>query len=383
MKRNSLITNLCLVLAVTFAAGCREKKQRPPMPTPTVTVMKAQTADVIKYKYYTGNAVASQSVELRARIPGFLEEVKFSPGARVKENDLLFVIEQAPYKAAVDGAKAALEVKQAELKLAEASLSRKEKAFKDQAISEIELLEAKATYNKAVASIKAAKAKLETAEVNYSYTEVRSPVDGRVGRNLVDKGSIVGVGGSTLLSTVVDSTPIFIYFPISEKDLQTFVTFNNQYKKSQQKKVGIGLSAGPDYPFSGIIDFMDNKVDKDTGTIMVRAVIENDDERLVPGFYAKLRIPGKEFKDALMIPEAAVSVDQQGHFVLVVDDKNIVHRRNVTKGVSEKSLVQIVEGISATDRVIVKGIQKSRPGAKVNALNSGEQSAQPKKPAHK
>lgn len=218
-------SKLCLGLllaALSFTTGCRDQNQYVAPPPPTVTVALPQQQDITQFSQYSGLTDAVESVEIRARVEGYLQSIHFTDSAMVKKGDLLFVIDPKPYQARLDEAEATLAMRQAELRLADATLKRKESAFEDQAVSEVEVIEARALRDQAVAAIAAAQAAIETARLELSYTRVTAPLSGRIGRRLVDIGNLVGAGDKTLLATIVSIDPMYVYFNVNERDLLDF-----------------------------------------------------------------------------------------------------------------------------------------------------------------
>lgn len=374
---------LVMVAALFSAAGCEKKdtgfKAPPP---PAVTVQTPEQRRVEVFTEYTGSTQGYSSVDVRARVEGYLDKINFSPSSRVKAGDLLFVIEQAPFQAKVDQAKADLATAQAQLQLADATLIRKESAFKDRAVSEVDVIQARAEKAQAEASVKAADAALESAKINFDYTVIHAPTEGRVSRNLVDRGNLVGAGEATLLTTVVDDDPLYAYFNIAESDLLEYLTHKaeNQKKGLQNEikdppKVYMGSGNTGEFPFVGRIDYIDNTVDPGTGTIQLRGVFPNPDGALLPGMFVRVRIPVGVLEKALLVPEVAVASDQGGRYLLVVDANDVVQYRKIELGPPEGDQRVILKGIEANDRVIVNGLQKARPGSKVTPQVAGAQGA--------
>ena len=374
--KNFIATSLILTacLTATFLSGCKEKnQQRPaPPPPPEVTVAIPTVQDVTNYAYFTGYTKARMELELRARVEGYLESFSFVPGSLIKKGDLLFSIDPKPFEANVAKAKANLDTRHAELTLADATLKRKESAYNQKAVSELAVLEARAQLSIAQAQVKEAEALLTSAQLQLSYTTIYAPEDGRIGRNLVDEGNLVGAGGDkTLLATLVNYDPIYVYFNMDERSL---LLFKRHFRKEGIKEIApdkihidLGLEGDADYPFPGLADYIDNQVDLSTGTVQVRAKFDNKDLFVVPGLFAKLRIPTHVEKDALLVPEIALSSDQRGRFLLTVKDDGIVEYKPVEIGALVKGQRVIRKGINKNEKIIVNGIQRARPGAKVTA----------------
>jgi len=371
--KNTICYSIILLYALSglFLGGCKKKeeKSKVPPPPPAVTVASPTVQDVINYKYFTGYTEAEKSIELRARVEGYLESFTFLPGTLVKKGDLLFSIDDKPFQADVDKAAANLETRQAEEKLAKATLKRKDSAYKQKAVSELAVLEARAELSKAKAQVKETEAELVSAHLQLSYTKIYAPEDGRISRNLVDAGNLVGTGGDkTLLATLVKSDPIYVYFNIDERSLMLFkAAFKEKGKQIRKNPIAIQLALEGDsgYPYSGFGDYLSNQLDISTGTILVRATFENKDLFIIPGLFAKIRIPLSESKNALLVPEVAISSDQRGRFLLTVKNDGTVEYKAIEIGPLVSGMRVIKKGINEDDSVIVKGIQRARPGAKV------------------
>lgn len=360
-----------------FLVGCGPPaNQYAPPPPPKVTVAKPLMQNVIDYAYFTGITRAVEKVDIRAQVSGVLESIDFRPGHKVKRGQLLFVIDPRTYKAALDQAKATLAIRQAELELAEATLSRKSRAYKDRAVSEVEVLEARAKRDQARAAIAAANAEIDSAEVTLSYTHITSPIDGWAGRNTIDVGNLVDAGGKTLLTTVVKDDPIQVYFHLPETALLEIIS---QIEAKEQTRrpadevrypLFMQLANESGFPHSGYIDYVDNRVDPETGTIKIRGVFPNPNAKIFDGLFARVRLPQGELKDALLVPEAVVGADQRGRYLFLVNAENVVEQRVVEMGPAMNGLQVIIKGLGPGDRVVINGLQRARHGAKVTPVES-------------
>lgn len=361
---------LVLAFAVLLAACGKENVSCVTQPSPNVTVSRPIEREVTDYAEYTASTEAFETVKIRARVEGYLERVLFKDGARVAKDDVLFIIERKPYQIRLDQAKASLAQSHAELKLAETAQGRKEAALKGNAISEIEVIEARARSDTVRAAVAVAQAAVAAAQLNLSYTEVRTPIRGRISRTLVDTGNLVGAGEKTWLATVVNDEPIYAYFNVSERDL---LLYQQEPGKSVsplngngKTRVQFGLSKDKANIFEGYLDYVDNRVDASTGTIQTRGIFPNPDHTLMPGLFGRIRLPIGGPHKALLVPEEALGADQRGRFLLVVNEQNEVEYRSVQVGQAVEDYRVIEKGIGLGDQVIVKGIQQARPGTRVN-----------------
>lgn len=377
---------LLVLLGLVLMMGCEEKNTYAPPPPPEVTVGKPEQRMVTDFAEFTGTTAPYEFVEIRARVEGWLESVHFQASQRVKKGDLLFKIDPRPYQAELDIRKADMLIREAEFKLAETTLARKESAFKDRAISEVEVIEARARLEQAKAAIKAAEGAIEKAELDLSYTEIHAPIDGRIGRSLVDAGNLVGVGGEkTILATIVDDDPIHVYFSISERFLLSYKKKAREEGKIDPSGSGpvgeksfpvfLGLANEEGHPHEGTLDYIENRVDSETGTIEIRGVFENPDGMIHAGMFARLRIPKGEPENALLITERAIGTDQRGNYLFTVTDENEVVYTPVATGALIDGNLVIEKGLEPDDRVIVNGILRARPGIKVNPKEQGQAAA--------
>lgn len=357
---------LPIFLAPLSFSGCERKTEFVAPPPMAVTVARPVQQAVTDYAEYTGVVDAAESVEIRARVEGYLESVRFKPGARVKQGDLLFVIDPRPYQARMDEAKAELARRQAEMVNAETILKRKELALQSKAVSELEAVQARADHDVARAAVLAAQASLQTAELNLSYTRVIAPIGGRISRNMVDVGNLVGASERTLLATIVNDDPVYAYFNVNERDLLKYQQKHESPTSGNGRtRVSLGLSGQQGFPFEGRIDYVDNRLDRSTGTIQVRGVFSNRDRKLTTGLYARIQVPTDTRENALLVPESAVGTDQRGEYLLAVNAQNVVEYRQVTTGALVGDLRVIESGISPDDRIVVVGLQRARPGLTV------------------
>ena len=369
-----MFVSLTLISLVVLIAGCQNKPADASAdaapPPPTVTVSQPVTQNVVHYAEFSGTTEAVESVTIRARVEGYLEKILFTEGAMVQKGDLLFTIDPKPYQARLDESRAELAMRQAELELARATKTRKENALRDGAVSEVDVIDARARLGKAEAGIMAAEATVRTAQLNLSYTRVTASIEGRIGRSLVDVGNLVGAGERTELTTIVRDDPIYAYFTISERDWVRYQAGRADTAQDEPMTVDMGLSGRNDFPYSGKLDFVDNRADAATGTIQVRAIFANSGHRIVPGLFARIRIPVGETSDALLVPDSALGHDQQGRFLLLANQENVTEYRPVTAGELVDGMRVIQTGLQGDERVIVNGIQKARPGGPVTPVEA-------------
>jgi multidrug efflux system membrane fusion protein len=314
---------LALAASVTIAltiGGCSsEAAPNAGMPPPPeVSVANVLSKSVHQWDEFTGRVAAVESVELRPRVSGYVQQVAYEEGQEVHKGDLLFVIDPRPYRAALDRAQADLERARSEARLAQAQDVRAQTLIEAQAISREEFETRKATTSGTNAAVRAAEAAVAAAQLDLQFTQVRSPIEGRAGRALVTEGNLAQADG-TLLTTVVSQDPVFVYF---ESDEQSFLRYAELARKGErsdtQNPVRVGLASETGYPHAGTVDFVDNQVDPRTGTIRARAVLKNPDRLFTPGLFARVQLQGSgEFK-ALLIDDKAVLTDQDRKYVYVL-----------------------------------------------------------------
>jgi RND family efflux transporter MFP subunit len=362
-------------IALAIATSCKAPEVPPPSP-PEVVVATPTQRDVTVFQDFTGNTQAIESVEIRARVKGFLESFDFVPSTFVQKGALLFVIERAPYIAAKDQAEAEVEASEAFLRRAESDLDRLEQAVKTNAVSQQEVTRATAERDQARAALLAAKAKLDTASINLDYTEIHAPIGGLISRQFVDPGNLVGQGEATLLATVFNVDPIFVYFEVNEQLLANILDkmagMEGRVRRKPEDRTPMFVTMDQvARTFEGKIDYIDPAADPDTGTLQVRGVIPNPDGRLLPGFFVRIRVPGQELPGALLVPETALSTDLGGRYVMLVDDRGLAQKRYVEPGQLEEDQMRVIlEGLEPGDRFITEGLQRARPGMPVAAKSN-------------
>ncbi len=342
-------------------------------PPPAVTVSQPIQREVTDYLEFTGNTQAVEHVEIRARVQGFLESVHFEASTPVNKGDLLYMIDPRPFKAQVNKAQADLSRKQAEYALARENYQRLDKLYKQKAATRADFVQARAARDTALADIAAAKATLEEAKLNLSYTEIRAPISGQVGRNLVSVGNLVGAGDNTHLTTIVQYDPIWAYFSLNERDLLHLRQkaqenpVESEERQAKQSVIYLGLANEDGHPYEGRIDFFDQGVDPDTGTILLRGAFANPKPHpILPGMFVRIRAPINKQENTILITEQALGADQRGRYVLVVNAENVVEYRSVEVGASIDQMRVIEKGLQPDDWVVVKGLLRARPGATVD-----------------
>jgi membrane fusion protein (multidrug efflux system) len=351
-------------LAATAQAAEPPKNAAPP---PSVAVITTQLVDVTPTFGFNGRVVAEDKVELRARVAGFLQKREFKEGADVKAGELLFVIEKDQYQAIVEQRQAELASAEANRDNTEVALRRGQELVKNKNIPQAEVDQRRANDQMAAAKILEAQAALKQAEINLGYTDIYAPIDGRIGRASVSVGNLVGPD-SGVLATIVSQNPIYVTFPVSQRQLLDYR--RDQSGSGHPPVVRVGLPDGTLYPEPGSLNFLDVQVDRGTDTVTVRAALPNPDRVLVDGQFVSVQVEAGTPERRIAIPQAALQVDQAGPYVLVVDGDDKVEARRVKLGASEGTQAVIQEGLKEGERVIVEGIQKVRPGMVVAAAEA-------------
>jgi|UniRef100_A0A7C4EWL5 RND family efflux transporter MFP subunit len=372
-KLSHTLLTILLIAAATLSACNEGSKQVQPQP-PEVIVSHPLEREVTQYLDFSGSTAAIEFVEIRARVEGWLESMHFVPGSYVKAGDLLFVIDQRPFQAQVDLMEASLKGREAELALKRANLKRAEQLLATASISQLQYDIQNADESVAAAQVGIAQADLEKAKLDLAYTRVTSPINGRVSRNYVDIGNLVGAREKTLLTEVVNDSSVYVYFDVSERDLlmlmRKYPRVQDEASTGKEKApVYLQLADEKGFEHQGTIDFVESRIDVNTGTLRVRGLFANDKGLLVPGLFGRVRVP-IDRKTALLVPELAVGISQAGRYVFVVNRDQVVEQRLVKTGPLEGSLRAIEEGLSKDEWVVVNAIQRARPGIKVTPKES-------------
>ena len=360
------------VVMVATLAACGGDLPAPP-PPPAVTVATVPARDINEWDEFTGRLEAVDAVEIRPRVSGFVRRVAFAEGKEVRKGDVLFEIDPRPYAADLARAEAEVEVARTRAELAARDVERAGKLVAVQAISKEEFDARTAGRAEGEAAVRAAEAQVATARLNLEWTQVRSPITGRVSNAQVTEGNLVQAGPptATLLTTVVSLDPIYVYF---EGDEQTYLKYaalaragDRPSSRDTRNPVFIGLANETGFPHEGYVDFVDNQLNPESGTIRARAVLSNKDRIFTPGLFARVKLVGSGRYRATLIQDRAVGTDQDKKFVLVLKPDSTVEYRSVQIGRLVDGLRVVREGLKPGERIVVNGLQRARPGMKVSA----------------
>jgi len=376
---------LALALAC-FIASCGERQQQGGAPPPpTVAVAKPIKRTVFDFDEYVGRFTAINSVEVRARVSGYLDKLHFKDGQLVKQGDLLFTIDKRPFQNTLDQARANLVQAQSNVAYTEADYTRGQALVRDKTITDQTFEQRAQAFRNAKASVTANEAAVRQAELDLEFTELRAPVNGRIGDRRVSPGNLVTGGTSgntTMLATIVSIDPIYFEFTFDEA---SYLRYERLAKKGEDiasrnasVQVAIKLIDESDFDHEGRMDFVDNVIERATGTIRGRAVFANPSEVFTPGMFARVRVPGSPPYEGLLVPDIAVGTEQARRYVVVVDDQDTARIKYVTLGqLTSDGLRVIKEGLGSDDRVVVTGLMQARPGTKVHAEEQGTKPAAP------
>jgi multidrug efflux system membrane fusion protein len=350
-----------LLLAAAVLAGCgRSQAGAGPgtAPAPSVTVAEVVARPLRDFEEFSGRLEPVTTVSIQSRVAGFIESAQFNEGTRVKKGQVLFKIDPRPFQAEVDRLAAQLKRARTQSVLAATNHERGRQLLGKHVIAQQDFDQLEATANSSTDDIGAAAAALEAARLNLEFTQVRSPIDGRVSRMLITPGNLVAT--TSVLTTVVSDDPVYAYF---DADEQTYLRF--AHARDGANPVYMGLVDEQDYPHEGRLDFLDNQVDAHSGTIRARAVFDNHDGRFTPGLFARIKLVGSQARERILIDERAVGIDLGKKFVLALKSDNTVEYRPVTLGASIDGLRVVNEGLTAGDVIVINGLQHVRPGATV------------------
>jgi membrane fusion protein, multidrug efflux system len=361
-----------LMLALLLSACNQSEGEQGQAPAPpTVTVANPLKQSLTEWDEFTGRFDATAAVDIRARVSGYLDAVNFTDGAMVKEGDVLFEIDPRPYQSAVDRAQADLDSAKASLQLATSQLNRAKALEGTPALSAAAFDERVQEQESAAAAVEQATAALKAEQLNLGFTKVRAPISGRVSNRRVDVGNLVtGDPNATLLTTIVTLDPLYFVFDMSEGD---FLAYQRAVERGavpstrdEGTNVEAQLSDEADWPHHGKMNFVDNRIDTGSGTIRVRALFPNSDLFITPGQFGRIRIPGSNEYEALLVPDSAIVVDQSNRIVMTVTDDGTVVPKPIRPGPSQPGGLRIVrEGLTGDEKIIINGLVRARPGAKV------------------
>jgi RND family efflux transporter MFP subunit len=368
------------LLGACALAGCGQSQQSAAPPAPTVTVATPTQRTVVDQDEYVGRFMAIDAVEIRSRLSGYLAEIHFTDGQMVRKGDLLFTLDRRPFQIVLDQMRANLAQARANLAFTEADLERGQKLLQNKTITEQsydQRMQAKTVAEAAVAS---QEAMVHQAELDFDqYSELRAPIDGRIGDRRVAVGNLVTGGTSgntTLLATIVSVDPIHFEFTFDEASYLRFQRFAMKHQQDGgildgDVAVALKLIDEAAFEHTGRMDFVDNAIDRSSGTIRGRAVFGNADGAFTPGMFGRIRVPGSQPYMALLVPDAAIGTEQARKYVLVVDDAGVARQKYVTLGQLDNGLRVIKTGLTASDRVIVNGLMRAHPGQKVTVEEQG------------
>jgi RND family efflux transporter MFP subunit len=369
-QRGAMACRAAFAIAAFGVLSACEQNSFVPPPPPKVEVAAPVQRSVTRYLEATGNTAPIKSVDLVARVQGFLQSINYQDGNFVKQGTTLFTIEPETYKLKLEQAQAAEAGAQASLKQADADFKRQSDLVQRQAVSQATLDNSTANRDNAQASLQQAQANTSIAAVNYGYTNVAAPFDGIVSAHLVSVGELVGVSSPTQLANIVALDPIYVNFNVNEQDVLRIreearrrgMTVN----EIRQLPVEIGLQTESGFPHKGKLDYVSPTLNQSTGTLAVRGVLPNPDRALLPGFFVRVRVPFDEQANALLVPDVALGSDQAGRYVLVVNGENVVEQRKVQTGPLDGDLRVIESGLKPNDRVVTAGLLRAIPGQKVD-----------------
>lgn len=361
---------VCGLIVLGLAASACERRQNDYVPPPPaeVTVATPIRKLIPETMEFTGITRGYEVVEVRARVKGFLEKKLVEGGQRVKAGDLLFVIDPRTFEATVRQARAERETQRANLRLAEVTLERLQTAMRSNAASQQEVDRAQADFDAAKARVEVADAMLAAAELDLEFTQIKAPINGRLGLVRVDVGQLVGATDPTLLATIINDEKIYAEYDMDEQTVLQVRRLNANRRPGEDGRpnieVRLALGNEQGYPHVGQFHRADNTINPETGTIRIEAIFDNADGTILPGSFVRVQ-PIYGEREALLVPELAVQIDQNGKFVLVVNAENVVERRNITAGPALDGLRRVDGGLAGDESVIVNGLQRARPGAKV------------------
>jgi len=352
-------------------SGCGRTAGKPQQPPPpVVTVASVEQREITEWEEFTGRAEAVEAVEVRPRVSGHILEVRFQSGQLVKKGDVLFVVDPRWYKAEFDRRQAEYEQARVRLENTERMAARAARLLASRAISSETADTSESQFQEDKAALLAAKSLLESARLDLEFTEVRAPIDGRVSRALMTAGNYVSgiAGGASLLTTLVSVDPIYVYADVDENSLLKFNALADEREAAGDQTIPVELELADEdgFPHRGSVESFDNRLDPNTGTILLRAVFPNPQGRIVPGLFARIRVPTSGKHVAFLVEESAIGTDQSQKFVLTLGDGNTVEYRKVKLGPSIDGKRIVREGLRPGEKIVVNGLQRARPGLPVS-----------------
>ncbi len=377
-----------LLCAPLMLSGCKEPNKYAAPPPAKVTVATPTKSPVTLYAEFTGNTAAVATVDLEARVQGFLESVDYSDGEAVKKGRVLFKIEQAQYQAQVDLQQAQLDAAKAKQVNAQREYDRQSILGQKEVATQRNVDDAQTNLASAAAQVAASEASLKLAKISLNYTTVSAPFDGVVTRRLMNPGALVGSAGPTKLATILQVDPIYVYFNITEQQqidmrdalAKRGMTLKDLREQGLELPIEVALSSETTFKYPGKIDYFAPQIDPATGTLQLRGTLQNKDVALVPGLFVRVRVAVGRIEDALLVNDTAVMANQAGSYVMVVGKNNVVEQRQVTLGPQQGPLRVIASGLAATDKVVVGALQRAVPGNIVDPV-AGTMAAAPPAPS--
>ena len=367
-NNSSIILISCLVLLAACGKSETPNSTVAP-PKPAIVASQPIEKEIFEWDEYTGRFQAMESVDIRARVAGYLQEISFKDGSKVKKGDLLFVVDPRPYMAQLQQSKAELDRAKSRLELAQNDVERAKRLLKEQAISEEEYDTRSKNLVQASASVESAKATVDLAQLNVEFTHIRAPISGRISRKLITEGNLVSTD-ATVLATIVSVDPIHVYIDADERSVLKYrrLSIEGKRKSARDFKIPVEMALidEKDYPHQGYIDYVDPEINPATGTIRARAVFENPDDLFGAGMFARVRVPGSGKYKALLISDRAIAMDQGKQFVMVVNKDKHAEYRPIQTGHSHDGLRIVNSGLTIDDWVITNGLQFVRPGVEVD-----------------